>query len=80
MQPELDLQFTPTAKQICMLCHFSSECGQCCKTCKEKCNAHQICGLKEPEENHIDRFSAWVSIIKSCNDFSNLKRFIPKNV
>lgn len=77
MQKELNIQYIPTIKQVCMLCHFSSECGGCCKKCIDPCNAGQVCGLEEPVENHSDRFAAWVSLVKNNQHFRKLRKFIP---
>jgi len=75
-QLEINFKILPTPTQICMMCHFSSECENCCKNCKEKCNAGQICGLSEDRENHVDRLETWLGIIKHIPHFKHLKKFI----
>lgn len=39
-----------TGHSLCERCHTSSGCEKCCETCKEQCNASQICLVKEAEE------------------------------
>jgi len=59
-----------------MMCHFSSECEGCCKTCKDPCNGGQVCSLGDDPVESIDRLQAWRGIIKECQAFKELKRFI----
>src|ERR1035437_3148397 len=46
-QLNLDLKIIPTHSQICMMCHFSSGCEECCNKCPSQCNAGQLCGFKK---------------------------------
>jgi hypothetical protein len=64
MIPEqLELNLIPTKEQICLMCHLSSECLECCKKCKKNCSG-QVCGLKCNPENEIGRWQAWRHIIR----------------
>ena len=74
MQLELSLPFEPTTREICMMCHFSSECDKCCKSCKERCNGGQKCMQGELDQS--DRMDSWTEIVRNNEHFSHLKRFI----
>ena len=58
-----------------MMCHFSSECGNCCKICQSKCNGNQICGVNNDDEQAKDRLEAWLEIIE-IDRMSHLKKFM----
>lgn len=58
----IDYQREPTNKEVCMMCHFSSECGNCCKTCKERCNSQQVCQIGV--DGQADRLAAWMEIVQ----------------
>lgn len=70
----IDFNRDPTNKEICMMCHFSSECDNCCKICKEKCNTGQVCqiGIK----GQANRLNAWMDIVLHNENFDRLKKFI----
>jgi hypothetical protein len=69
-----DFNREPTKKEICMMCHFSSECEKCCKTCTEECNGKQICQIGVGEQ--ADRLSSWMAIIHNNKNFTRLKKYI----
>ena len=75
MEKQLLIEMPPTSGDICMMCHFSSECDGCCMKCKKECNSKQICGLKGKPEDQTERLQAWLSIIK-CSEMKNLKKYI----
>lgn len=74
-QLEIELQIIPTSKQICMMCHLSTECTGCCKKCTHQCNGCQKCGHESSAESHIERLETWISIVKHP-EMSRLKKFI----
>jgi hypothetical protein len=63
----------PTNKDICMMCHLSSECGGCCKTCKNKCNSCQVCQIGVQWQ--AERLAAWLKIVED-EEMSRLRKFI----
>lgn len=74
--PEICIDFNrePSNNEICMMCHFSSECNKCCKTCKDQCNSCQQCQIGEKEQS--DRLAAWMDIVIKNEIFTHLKKFI----
>lgn len=76
MPTQLSIPFVqvPTRADICLMCHYSSECGDCCNKCVNTCNGKQRCGLKENPENHIDRMKSWIQIVE-IDAMSDLKKF-----
>jgi hypothetical protein len=60
---QLDLKLEPTDAEVCLMCHLSSGCKGCCKTCKSKCNAGQLCQIGI--DNQADRLESWLWI---CSD------------
>ena len=68
MQYSLDLLIVPTRIQICEMCHWSSECKDCCSACKNPCNSHQVCALKENHEDNADRYEAWLMLISEFHN------------
>ena len=64
----------PTAKEVCMMCHFSSQCGKCCKTCMDTCNGMQHCQIGISEQ--ADRLEAWMDIAINNESFAHLRKFI----
>lgn len=76
-QLTLDLRIIPTQSQICMMCHFSTECENCCNKCSSRCNASQQCGHKEVFGDQAERLSAWLRIIQ-IPTFRHLKKFVIK--
>lgn len=80
---QLQLDFGITPQQACILCHLSADCGRCCTKCKEQgkngsCYG-QICS-QENLDKQQSRWEAWMYLIKNYSCFSNLKRFLPKNI
>jgi hypothetical protein len=65
MQLELNLNIVPSNKELCMMCHLSSECLSCCKFCNEKCNSCQVCGFTLEKTDMCNRLDGWYNIIKS---------------
>jgi len=57
---KIKLRLEPTKKEICMMCHWSSSCENCCNKCESKCNSEQICMLGNYDQ--YDRLEAWLSI------------------
>ena len=74
-QLDLKLKIIPSKTQICMMCHFSSECENCCNECKTKCNQRQMCGFKNEFGDQADRLESWLHIIK-IPAFRRLRKFI----
>jgi len=72
----MKLDFEPSPAQICMMCHFSSECEGCCEKCSDQCNHAQLCGLEQPANEQTERLNAWINIINSNEMFSHLKRYM----
>ena len=70
----IDCHREPTNKEICMMCHFSSECENCCKNCKNQCNSHQICQIGV--DGQADRLAAWKLIVEKKEGMSHLKKII----
>jgi hypothetical protein len=73
---QLEIPLPVTKEEQCMMCHFSSECEDCCRACKKSCNTGQICGINDDPVESIPRLQAWRSIVRECPAFDNLKRFI----
>ena len=76
----LGLKIIPQKWQICGMCHCSSECPNCCKTCEsDKCgnSGPQGCGLEQPAEWQADRLNAWIHIVE-LPDFKHLKKYLIK--
>lgn len=73
-QPEIP--YPVTKEEQCMMCHFSSECEGCCKTCKEPCNTRQVYGLSDDPVGSIPRLMAWRGIVRNCPAFETLKKYI----
>lgn len=65
-----EIKFEATNQDICMMCHFSSECDGCCSKCKELCNTQQNCGIGKKQQ--AERLIAWRHIIKSNDVFKRL--------
>lgn len=59
-------------ENICLMCHYSSECGDCCNKCKLECNAKQICGLNDKEQEA--RLNTWNYVIE-LEHFRHLRKF-----
>ncbi len=74
MLSHVDYHREPTNKEICMMCHLSSECDGCCKTCKNKCNGHQVCQIGV--DGQADRLAAWMSIVEKNKKMSHLSKFL----
>jgi len=74
MLAHVDFHREPTNKEICMMCHFSSECEGCCKNCKEQCNGHQVCQIGV--DGQADRLAAWMSIVEKNEGMSHLRKFL----
>ena len=62
---DVSCKITP-AEQICMLCHLSSECDNCCRRCSEECNAGQACMLPDPE-GQSERLDTWRYLVKEAD-------------
>lgn len=73
---ELDLKIEPTIEQLCLMCHLSSECGDCCKKCNNPCNSGQICQIGTKE--NADRWSAYINIIKEIELYKKLYKQFKK--
>lgn len=56
---QLEIIFPVTKTDICTMCHWSSECDDCCLKCKDKCNSGQVCALNDDLENLHARWEAW---------------------
>jgi len=69
-----DYNREPTNKEICMMCHFSSNCGNCCKTCKEQCNGKQYCQIGIGGQ--ADRLESWMKEVIENDNFTHLRKFI----
>jgi len=76
MQLELGLELEATPEEICMMCHFSSECDGCCKRCENFCNSEQTC--MQGKKGQFQRLQSWMSIINSDKYFDYLKKYIPR--
>jgi hypothetical protein len=74
---QLTIPFEPTNTDICMMCHASSECLECCKKCKKKCNGGQICMIGMPLE--LDRYEAWINLLNDGNFKELRNKLIKKN-
>ncbi len=74
MLSHVDYHRESSNKEICMMCHFSSECEGCCKTCKNKCNGHQVCQIGV--DRQADRLDTWTSIIEKNEGMSHLRKFL----
>jgi len=48
-----------TVAEICIMCHWSSECKNCCLNCKDQCNGCQNCGINDDQEALWSRWEAW---------------------
>lgn len=70
----MELKLEPTEKEICMMCHFSSECGQCCNVCKKQCNSRQIC--MQGCDGQFDRLKSWLDLIKSNDSLKRLRKYV----
>ena len=68
-----DYDREPTNKEICMMCHFSSLCGNCCKMCKDQCNSKQHCQIGVGEQ--ADRLSAWMAIVLNNEYYAHMRTF-----
>lgn len=75
-QLTIDFPIIPIQQQICMMCHFSSECDNCCNKCINPCNAGQACGLKDNPEDLADRLDAWIHIVSDNENFKHLRKYI----
>lgn len=64
------IKFEATNQDICMMCHFSSECDLCCSKCKDKCNTQQQCRIGKKDQ--AERLIAWRHIINGSNSFNRL--------
>jgi hypothetical protein len=73
----IDFNREPTNKEICMMCHFSSECGKCCKSCNDQCNEKQHCQIGV--NGQADRLVSWMDIVINNVEFARLKCFIDEN-
>lgn len=73
----IDFNREPTNKEICMMCHFSSECGKCCKICNDQCNGKQHCQIGV--SGQADRLGSWMDIVLNNVEFARLKCFIDEN-
>jgi hypothetical protein len=74
LQMEFDLKSEPTTQQVCMMCHFSSECKGCCKRCTSKCNSSQICQKGVPGQS--ERLDTWLDIITTTPNLQELRKFL----
>jgi hypothetical protein len=63
---QLNLKFPPTKEDICKMCHWSTDCNECCKACDHQCNSVQYCGL-EDKDDQSDRWEAILHLMKSKN-------------
>lgn len=72
MAKQLSLfDFGVTAEESCMMCHLSSECNGCCKTCNsDTCNG-QICG-QPMREYESERLSTWLYLVNTTKDLNKL--------
>ena len=50
-----------TNDEICWMCHQSSKCTECCNKCKDSCNAKQVCGQNEKDQD--ERLEALKNLI-----------------
>jgi hypothetical protein len=53
----------PTKDQICLMCHLSAECPDCCAKCKKECSG-QVCGLKDDPKDAVGRWVAWKTLVR----------------
>jgi len=72
------MQQEPIKDEICMMCHFSSECGKCCLKCTEQCNSRQVCMQGKP--NQAERVDAWMNIIDNNSATNHLKKTLIKEI
>lgn len=68
-----------TKEQACIMCHLSSECGECCIKCK-KFGKNMSCNGQACSQPFIDnegvRWDTWMKLVRTS--YPNLKKFIPK--
>ena len=80
MIKQMEIPFAPTEEQICQMCLWSSGCDGCCYLCRGKgtdCNAQQLCGLTDVPGDQVDRWHAWLNIIKAMGGIGERTGFIP---
>lgn len=78
-QLRIDLRVLPDNKNICLMCHLSSECNRCCNKCKEGCNSKQKCQLKTSKEDQIERLSTWIHHIQTIPYYKRLYKSLQNN-
>ena len=71
----IEIKFAATDKDICMMCHFSSECPKCCNKCDDPCNVGQSCGFNPAKGSQAGRLIAWRNIIALNDSFDRLKKY-----
>ena len=76
MHGQLKILFShePSPAEVCMMCHFSSECGNCCAVCDDRCNGSQICQRGVPGQ--VERLDSWLYIVRENKGFDHLKKYL----
>ena len=83
MDFSLDLQFEVTAEQVCLMCHFASECPKCCKKCRESgengtCYG-QICGFEDKDWKLTDdRWRSWMHLLAYTPSLARERALLPE--
>jgi len=73
MSDQLELHFEPTPTETCWMCHLSSGCEGCCRTCKASCNAGQHCMIGVPGQ--ADRLEWWIGIVKEIPELQTRRKY-----